>query len=157
MLARSVLLLFAAGLFSVAGCKKDSAPANNTGGTGGPPPAQLVGVWIAQSATVNGAATALGIVLQWEAGVVSAQVSLTANGSYTYNELDANNQVVYTQSGTVSVAGTSITMTATSENGNPVNPPTLFLGGSWSVTGNQLTVSTTVSGAAIVITFVKGG
>lgn len=157
MVVRSVLSLFVVVLLSVTGCKKDSGPANNTGGTSGTPPPQLVGVWIAQSATVNGSPTALGIVLQWEAGVVSAQVSVMANGSYKYDELDASNQVVYTQSGTIAVAGTSITMTATSENGNPVNPPTLFLAGTWSVTGNQLTVSTTVSGNAIVITFVKGG
>lgn len=147
-----VLAVSLAGLLVLGSCKKDSAPANS--GTGGVP-SQLVGVWTAQSATVNGTPTDLGTVLQWEPTTASARVTLNANGTYTYEELDAASSVVYTQSGTVAISGNNITMTATSENGAPVNPPTLFLGGTWAINGNLLTLSTTVGGSAIVVVFVK--
>ncbi|MBX2991077.1 MAG: hypothetical protein KF749_07895 [Bacteroidetes bacterium] len=148
----SVLALSVVILLVIGGCKKDSAPAN-TGGAG--VPSQLVGVWTAQSATVNGAPTDLATVLQWEPTTASARVTMTANGTYTYEELDAASTVVYTQGGTLAVSGNNITMTATTENGTPVNPPTLFLGGTWSINGNLLTLSTTVGSSAIVVVLVK--
>ncbi|MDL1894610.1 hypothetical protein FBQ87_17230 [Sphingobacteriales bacterium CHB3] len=148
----SVLALSVAILLAIGGCKKDSSPASTT--TGGVP-AQLVGVWTAQSATVNGTPTALATVLQWEPTTASARVTMTANGTYTYDELDAASAVVYSQGGTLAVSGNNITMTATSENGTPINPPTLFLGGTWSINGNLLTLSTTVGSSAIVVVFVK--
>lgn len=153
MFTKAFVCVAVIGLFVLGGCKKDSAPAGGTTGSG--VPAQLVAAWTAQSATVNGTATALSTVLQWEATTVSARVTVNANGTYSYTELDNAGGTTYTASGTVTISGTGISMAVTNENGTPVNPPTQFLAGTFVVAGNQLTVSTNVGGNAIVIIFTK--
>lgn len=153
MFTRSLLGICCLFAITFAACKKDSASPAGSGGT--TVPSELVAVWLAQSATVNGTATDLSIVFQWEPTTVSARVTITAAGTYTYQEFDAGNAITYTQTGTAAFNGNTITLTVTAENGQPVNPPSVFLAGTWAVNGNQLTVSTTVSGNAIVIIFSK--
>ncbi len=125
-----VLLLAALTLIS---CKKDEAnPAAAQN--------QLVGNWNPQSATVNGA--------------VAARLAINANGTFTYSELDGTNAVLYSNGGTFATNGNSVTLTYTTENGQPVNPPvTRTL--TWAVAGNQLTITATEGGNTVVIIYVK--
>lgn len=128
-------------------CKKDSAnPATAQ--------SQLVGTWNPQSATVNGTATPVSQAMSWVAGAVAARLVINSNGSFSYTELDGANTVLYSNAGTYTTSGASATLTYTTENGQPINPPvTQSL--TWTVSGSQLTTTTSVSGNTIVIVYAK--
>lgn len=142
----TLMLMFSA--LILISCKKDEAnPA--AGATN-----QLVGNWNPQSATVNGAASTPAIALQWVNGTVAARLVVNANASFTYSEMDAANAVLYSESGTFTTNGNSLTLTFTSANGQPVNPPVVRTR-TWAIAGNQLTITATEGGNTVVIIYVK--
>jgi len=67
----------------------------------GNPPAALVGTWVFQSVTVNGAPQALGEVLDWQAGTVAASMIIQSNGGYSISEVDAQGQQTHFENGFV--------------------------------------------------------
>ena len=129
-------------------CKKDDPAPNNNNTTGGPPPAALVAVWVPTYATRNDTVVAVGEILFWTPSTVAARFTFNADGSYVYEELSGTNAVVYTQNGIVSVNGTNITVT-------PVSPPGIVLTGTWSITGNTLTLSANLLGYNVVLKLTK--
>ena len=138
-------------LFS-AGCGKDddnpAAPENNV-------PAELIGTWLYESATLNGAPFSLGLLLGWDPGTVAARFTVGENGSFVYEELDADSAVVWTEWGTFTVSGNTATITVTENDNGPMEPETMS--GTWVLNENQdeLTLNTSYMGATVVLIAVK--
>jgi hypothetical protein len=141
------VLCVAASALVISGCKKDSTNPATTQN-------QLAGTWNPQSATVNGTATSVAQVLNWVNGAVAARLTINANATFTYSELDGANVVVYSNSGTYAINGNSATLTYTTENGQPLNPP-VSVTITWAVAGNQLTTTRSEGGNTIVIVYAK--
>jgi hypothetical protein len=139
ILIPAVILLIAL----CAGCGKDddnpAGPQNNV-------PAELLGTWYYQSATINGVQVPLGFVLGWDQGTVSARFTVGADESFVYEELNAADSVVWTESGTFTVDGNNATITITQNDDGPVEPPDV-LSGTWSFdeASDRLTLNTIYS------------
>lgn len=146
---RLLLFFLTFGLVAL-GCKKDeaTAPAAPTF------PTQLVGTWVPTSATLNGQQAALSTVFQWVQGAVGCGFAITAQGTYTYVEIDANQQELYNCSGSVTISGSNITVTVTAVNGQQQQSQTWFAG-TWALTGNQLTITSTLQNQPLVVVMTK--
>jgi hypothetical protein len=150
-----LLVSLAVLMAAVAGfqCKKnDSSP---TGPSTSTVPSQVVGTWTFQSATLDGSPTDLATILQWESSTVRAQFVMTSNSSFTYRELGFNDSITYYETGTFTLTGQILKMTATSANGQQISPPYVT---SWtlSVTGGTMTLSQTVQQKVVVMTLSSG-
>jgi len=138
-------------LLILVGCGKDD---NNPAGPQNNVPAELVGGWLYDSATLNGGPFSLALLLGWDPGTEAARFMVGADESFIYEELDADSAVVWTESGTFTVDGNTATITVTENDDGPVNPPDI-LSGTWAVSGDTLTLSTTYLGATVVLTAVR--
>ncbi len=134
-----------------AGCKKDENP---TSPPGGAIPAEFVGTWIPQSATVNGAPTPVATALEFVQGATTARYVFSASGIFTYSELNGTGTVLYTNAGTFSVTGQAFAVSVTTENGQPVSPP-VAINGTWAISGNQFVMTYQVGGTNLVVTMTK--
>ena len=137
-LARSLLILTLALVLLPLGCKKDDSSPTSPG-TGGIP-ASLVGTWTLDSVTVNGQAADLATVFNWVPGTESANITVDANGAYTYKELGGGGQVLFTNAGTIALSGSNFTITVTSKDGQPLATAET-LAGTWVASGNTLTLT----------------
>ena len=135
------------------GCGKDD---NNPAAPTGDVPAELLGTWYYQSASINGVQVPLGFILGWDQGTVSARFTVGSDESFIYEELNADAAVVWTESGTFTVDGNSATITITENDDGPVDPPEV-LSGTWSFNeaANQLTLNTTYNNIAVVFVAVR--
>jgi hypothetical protein len=106
-------------------------------------PSELIGIWLYESATANGVPVSLDFILQWHEGTESARFTLGADGSFLYEELDFEGGIVWIESGTFDVNGNNATITVTEDSDGPVDPPDI-LSGTWSISGDELTLSTVV-------------
>ena len=146
---RSTLLIaLVAGLvLVVSSCKKDSS---NPAGTA----VSINGTWTITSATVNGQPADPAQIFEFVPGAVSARFTFAANGSFTYEEKDAQGNTVYQQTGTFTVSGQNVTINITHANGQPLQQP-IVIAGTWAITGNQLTFTTQIQGNAVVLVFTR--
>jgi VCBS repeat-containing protein len=131
------------------GCKKsEDSPASPDGVI----PAAMVGTWTPTSASLNGTPMDPAQFLGYTQGAVTSKFTFNADGSYLYSELDAANKVLYTEAGTITVNGQNFTITSTTANGQPQNPPQAITG-TYAVAGAQLTITIAVPqiGAAVVV------
>lgn len=133
------------------GCGKDD---NNPAGPQHNIPAELVGGWLYDSATVGGVPWSLGLILGWEPGTVAARFTVGEDGSLVYEELDADSTVVWTEWGTFAVDGNTATLTITENDDGPLPEPQV-LTGSWVLNGDTLTLTTIYQGATVVLTAVR--
>ncbi len=117
-------------------------------------PPELIGTWTYQSATINGDPIHLGFVLSWHSGTVSARFTISADESFFYEELDSAGVVHWTENGTFTVDGNTATITLTSNDDGPIEPPEV-LSGTWAINENELTLTTTLEGAIIVLIATK--
>ncbi len=132
-------------VFLVVSCDKSTDPQSL--------PAELVGTWVFQSATLNGQPISLSVVLDWDPATVSCASIVDANGGYTYNEYDGANatgNVLYYNSGTASVQGSTMTISVTNDNGTPLQQPDV-LPFTWALSGTTLTLSLADPGAGTVV------
>jgi hypothetical protein len=153
-LVRTSLFLAVALILLPIGCKDDDSP-TSTGSTGVPP--SLVGTWTLDSVTVNGVQAdpgTLAALFGWPQEVERATITVEASGAYTLSGFNAASQVLHTVQGTIAVSGSNFTITSTSENGQPLNPPEV-LAGTWAIVGNRLTLTISAQGLTIVITATK--
>ncbi len=136
------VLLF--GLLLV-GCSsgEDDEPGSGT------PPAALVGTWVFESATVNGAPQALGDVLDWQAGTVAASLTIQSDGDYSISEVDAGGQETHSENGFVSVNGNQMDLNILASDGVPIEET---ISGTYTLNGSTLTYTTVVEGDTIAIT-----
>ncbi|UCE66465.1 MAG: hypothetical protein JSU85_00190 [Candidatus Zixiibacteriota bacterium] len=146
-----LLLVFICMLLLTAGCGKDddnpAAPENNV-------PAELVGMWLYESATLNGVPFGLGLLLGWEPGTVAARFTVGSDRSFLYEELDADSAVVWTEWGTFTVDGNTATITRTENDAGPMNPPEI-MSGTWTLSGDTLVLTTSYEGLTVVLTAVR--
>jgi len=133
------------------GCGKND---NNPAGPQNNIPAELVGGWLCQSATVGGVPWSLGLILGWEPGTVAARFTVGEDGSLVYEELDADSAVVWTEWGTFAVDGNTATLTITENDDGPLPEPEV-LTGTWAVAGDTLTMTTVYQGATVVLTAIR--
>ena len=69
----------------------------------GHPPAEMVGDWNFQSATVNSVSTPLADALDWEPATTHAKLHVQANGGYQYEELNSAGAQVWAEGGWIFV------------------------------------------------------
>jgi hypothetical protein len=150
----SAVIVTCAALLLASGCKKEDS--SGTGPSQEPPPPELVGTWVFQSGTLDGNPVDLAVVMEWVDGATSADFTVGADGTYSYRERDAQNNVLFNSAGTFSVSGQSATITTTSENGSPVSPPEV-LTGAWALNGDQLSLTYQFGPSALVVVAVKSG
>ncbi|MEE9555036.1 MAG: hypothetical protein V3W18_12125 [candidate division Zixibacteria bacterium] len=117
-------------------------------------PSELVGTWLYQAATINGAEISIGFLLQWHEGVESAQFTVSADGTFLYEELDADTAVVWVENGTISIDGHNATIIVTSDSDGAVDPPDI-LSGTWHLEGDILALTTSYEGATVVMYAIK--
>ena len=117
-------------------------------------PSELVGTWLYQAATINGEEYPLIFILQWHDGTESAQFTIGDDGTFLYEELDADTAVVWVENGTITIDGHNAVITVTSDTDGPVNPPDV-LSGTWHLEGDILSMTTTYQGATIVLSSIK--
>ncbi len=134
----------------ISGCGEDKDPI----GPDTSIPAELVAIWTYQSASINQQEINLGIVLQWQEGTVSARFTVSDNGTFVNEELDIEETVQWTESGTFTVDGNNATITITSDSDGPVEPPDI-MSGTWALNGNLLTLTTTLEGLTVMIVAAK--
>jgi len=150
---RFLALVVASGLL-LAACKKDDNPA---GPIEGAPPAELVGTWSMQSATVDGQQADLSLVLDWTATTVSSEFTVQTSGLYSYRELNGQGNPTFVGAGTITVSGNAFTISVSSVNGTPI--PAQKQSGTWELLGNELHLTTEqeVNGAmaTVVVVCVK--
>ncbi len=132
----------------LASCKKDSTNPAGAATT------SITGTWTITSATVNGQPADPAQIFEYVQGAVSARFIFGANGAFTYEERDAQGNVLYTETGTFSISGQSVTVTITHSNGQPLQQP-IVIAGSFVITGNQMTFTTQMQGNTVVLVFTR--
>ncbi len=148
----ALVLLLSTILFLVVGC----SDSNDIAGTTNQNTAELYATWEQTSVTVDGVGQSLADFFEWSTGTVRVNVTLNADSTYYVNEYDASDSTLYLESGTLTISGSQITITDTSENGVAVTPVVNF-DGTWAINNNILTLTTTSEGHAIIITMTKIG
>ena len=103
-------------------------------------PAALVGNWTFQSVTLDGVSQDLSDWFEWNAETVEAHLTINDNFTMRSEEVDAQSNVLYWDSGTFAVDGQNITVTINSENGNAVTAYTPF-DGTWLVVSSLMTLT----------------
>jgi FlaG/FlaF family flagellin (archaellin) len=113
----------------------------------GTPPAALVGTWVFESVTVNGAPQALGDVLDWQAGTVAASMSIASNG-FAISEVDSAGQETHYEAGFVYVDGNEMELNILAPGG--IIEETIS--GTYTLSGDTLIFTTVEEGDTIAIT-----
>jgi len=135
MIRITIVVLAILLLATFSGCGDDNKGSNNVGNK---IPPELVGTWTFQKATVDGDSTSLVYII----GSVSARITISVEGSYVIEALGSEGTVQWSETGIFSVNGNSFTIGA--EN-------LYFESGTWSVKGNQLTLTVDIAGHTVVI------
>ena len=91
---------------------------------------------------------------EWSEGTVGVHITFNANSIYDVNEFDVSDSTLYYESGIYTTVGSQIVVTATSQNGSAITPA-VFFDGSWAISGNTLTLTTSSEGTTIVLTWTK--
>lgn len=131
----------------LAACKKDSS--NPTGTT-----LSINGTWTITGATVNGTPANPADIFEFVQGAETARFAFGSNGTFTYTELDAQGNVLFTQTGTFVVQGNNVTVTITHANGQQLPQP-IIIAGTFAISGNTLTFTTNIQGSTVVLTFLR--
>ena len=152
ILMRILAPVVALSMLLFVGCSGDDD--NNTNGpakSSGIFPSEVLGSWTYVSVTVNGSAASLSDALEWVSTAVSARLSLIDDGDYAYSELDASDNVVVFEVGTVTVTGNNIVVIAEQDNDGPLDDTYV---GTYSLSngGETLTLTVTIDGDLVVFT-----
>ena len=103
------------------------------------PYAQMVGMWLFTSAQVNGSPSGLASALDWEDGSAYAAIEIESDGTLYYAEFDEYFKITISGEGQVysgkSPHTSKFKFSLTNDHGN-----TRKVSGSWSVSGNNLTL-----------------
>ncbi|MCP4549799.1 MAG: hypothetical protein GY835_25370 [bacterium] len=102
----------------------------------------LMGPWVIESVTIDSAPTDPGEFFGWDPAAVSNRLLVFPLGHFETHDLAANDDVLYNETGTITVAGTSITVTTYTEDGVDV-PPYEAFAGSWAIVGGDLVMTMT--------------
>ena len=130
-------------------CSGEDDGDEGSGPGGGKPPAAMVGTWIFQSVTVDGAPANLADELEWHPGVVEARLHIQANSAYVYEEVNASGGQIWAESGFVFIDGNAIDINAQSNTDGPVNDTSRLV---FALNGNVLTLQEVSPSSIVVIT-----
>lgn len=144
----SLLLLLA---FVVIGCGDDDNPADSNITTF---PSSLAGTWEQQSVTFNGVDQDIATFFDWDSSAVKATITLLTDFTQRYEELDAQDSILYFDEGTVALARQNVIIVVTSQNGQAVTPDTTCVG-TWVVSGNLLTIMQTQASDTVIMVMAK--
>ncbi len=155
------ILLLTLMLFLVVGCDDDDDDAI-TNDVNDPNTLALFDTWAQSAVTLNGVAADLADFFEWSEGAIGTNITFNNDFTYDVNEFNASDSTLYFESGTITVTGSHIIVTTTSEDGTEVTPY-VSVDGTWSISGNTLTISATteeeVEGVMVefdvVLTFTK--
>ena len=143
-----VCCLLVAGLILV-GCSDDEDDDPTDPAGGGEPPAEMVGSWVIQSVTVNGAPGVLADVLEWQPATVAAKFHIQTNSAYVYEEVNASGGQLWYENGWVYVDGNEIDLNVLADSDGPVNE-TSFL--TFTLGGGEMTFQEVDMGTTLVFT-----
>jgi hypothetical protein len=129
-----VFLLVAVMALLVVGCKKDDSPAAPEVAV---IPTELVGLWTAQSASLGGQSKTLAEAFGLPSNATTVTLTFTAGGAFSFKQIDANKNAVFSMDGTVKVEGSYMTCTSEWE-----GQPLILINGPWQLSGGQLTITT---------------
>jgi hypothetical protein len=148
----SVLLLM---VLVAGGCKKDEEP--TTAPAAQVIPTELVGTWKTQGATLNGAPTPVGTALS-RTKAKWAKLVLLGAGTFSVQQLDSSDMVIYNLEGTAKLDGQKISLEGSTLDGSPCYDYCFMgYGAAWAVSGNQLVTSFyyTMLGGTVAVTWAK--
>ncbi len=144
----SLLLLLA---FVVIGCGDDDNPADSNTTTF---PTSLAGTWEQQSVTFNGVDQDIATFFDWDTSAVKATVTMFTDYTQRYEELDAQDSILFYDEGTIGLDGQNVTVVVTSQNGQAITPDTTCVG-TWVVAGNLLTIMQTQAADTVIMVMAK--
>ena len=147
MYSKKILVILALAVLTLltAGCKDNES----TNPQAGVIPDNSIGTWQFESATLNGEPTFLGIPLDWMENTVTAMITMTSEGEYHYVERATNGDILWQEDGTITASEGDYAITITSNTDGTVDPA-LVLAGSYSITGNEMTMTTSINGQVVV-------
>ncbi len=105
-----------------------------------PVPPEFVGTWWYLTASLDGVPYASYSEVANVEGGVAASVIFASNGTWNSEEYDADQNVIFTQSGTFSATADSLTLIKTMSGGNPLDNPVTVLG-SYVIVSDVLTIT----------------
>lgn len=133
----------------VMGCKDNES----TNPQAGVIPDNSIGTWRFESATINGEPTFLGIPLDWMENTVMATITMTSEGEYHYVERSAEGDILWQEDGTITAAEGDYTITITSNTDGTVDPAEIRAG-HYTITGNEMTMTTAINNQVVVFKLV---
>ncbi|MCP4572680.1 MAG: hypothetical protein GY838_10050 [bacterium] len=135
-------------LLIAAGCGGDDD--DDTGGPqGGKPPAEMVGSWVFQSVTLDGAAANLATVLEWQPATVQSRFHVQDNSAYVYEEVNAAGGQLWFESGWIYVDGDELDLNVLQDSNGSVDE-TSRLG--FTLAGGVMTIQENDEGVVVVFT-----
>ena len=114
----------------------------------------LFGAWDQSSVTVNGTASNLGDVLDWEDDAVRGRMIFYNSYAYAAYEYNASDSAVYTESGDFVTDDEWLILTVATENDSTVAPHQSY-NGKWSTDGSVLTLTQTSGDDTMVLTLTR--
>lgn len=153
---RGILLsmaLVACALLAI-GCGDDDESPTGSGGGSSTSPADLVGNWAYSSITADGSSVALDVALDWYANTDEAILSFTAGGGISYVENNGSGSELYREDGTYTLNSGNYMVSMTSSSPDLGYTP-YSTSGTWSISGNTLTIRFIESGFDIVASLQK--
>jgi internalin A len=114
----------------------------------------LMGPWAIGSVTVNGTPTEPGVFFEWDAATVTNTLTILPFGAYMAQDLDAGGNVVYIETGYLTIDGTSVTVTSYTEDGEDITPREAFAG-TWARSGEDLVLTGQEGPDTVVLTWVR--
>lgn len=140
----TLLLMSTLAAFMILGCSDDDPTSDDNNDF----PEGLAATWLQHSVTVNGDSVNLNLFFEWNQDAVKANVILNTNYTQRYEELDAQDSVLYYDEGTVSIYDQSCIVVVTSENGQAITPDTTFAG-MWELDGNLLSLMAVIASDSV--------
>jgi hypothetical protein len=123
----------------VIGCSDDDDD-NPAGSNTATFPTDLAGTWEQQSVSFNGVSQDIATFFDWDTSAIKATITMFTDYTHRYEELDAQDSILYYDEGTLTLDGQNVTVVVTSENGQAITPDTTCVG-TWAVVGNLLTIT----------------
>ena len=130
-------------------CASEDDDSSTDSGASGKPPAEMVGDWIFQSATVDGTPVPLDSIMEWLPQTVQAKLHVQANSAYVFEEVNNIGGQLWFESGFVFIDGAEIDINAQLDSDGPANETTRW---SFTVNDTMFTLSRVDSGQTVMYT-----
>lgn len=147
-----VLLLCSIALMGCPESDSVSNPDGNGNEDEGKPPAEMLGVWKFQSASVNGNPVALSDLMDWVPMAVRAEIQILENGAYVYQEVNSQGGQLWFESGFVYVEGGEIDVNV-QQDGDGARMETVFF--TYTLSNGIFTLTENDEGDIVVLVMTR--